>query len=252
MTTPIIIHLHVPKCAGSSVNKALATHFRPRCIGLTKDTARRKSFLAMQRKERDEKFDCAFGHLRFGEHHLFTRPCRYVSTMREPLERICSFFNFLHTRPDHPAHSHIKATLPDLNEIGDRHADDEKFVRIWRNSYLRVYGGGRVTRAGEEAAVQRILHDVDTGRMLLGPLDSIKAFLSEIGIHQIDRLNATDTSRAEDFSPASVADLTPRAREFIEEKFCRRDYELYDTLEHRGWPDGRQFARRAGLATAWV
>lgn len=243
---PVIIHLHVPKCAGVSVNRALADHFRPRAISPShrRNSNNRERFLAMSKEERDERYDCVFGHLVYGEHRRFTRPCYYISAIRDPVERICSFFNFLHTRPDHHLHAYMKEALCDLNDIDERHLEDGRLANQWSDAFVRVYGGGR--------KLKRILKDVEEGRMMIGPLDTMKEFLAAIGVYEIGHANITDVSGAVDFAPASLTTLTPRAREFLEDNFCRADYDLLDTLEHRGWPNGAEFASQAGLSAAWA
>ena len=48
-------------------------------------------FIALPQEERD-RFDLIVGHFPYGLHRFLTRPCVYVTLLRNPLERFCSFY----------------------------------------------------------------------------------------------------------------------------------------------------------------
>lgn len=250
---PVIIHLHVPKCAGSSINRAIREHFHPRCTGLTRDAAVRERYLNMTPQQRDERFDAVFGHLKFGEHRLFTRPCVYISATRDPIDRICSFFNFLHTRPDHKDHDHIKSVLRDLNDFNEEHLVDETLRRSWADAFCRIYGGNvRAIEDNYEKVKRRILHQSRQLKLLAAPLPVIEEFLMQIGIIGLPRLNVTDSYSFEDFVPASPDTLDPSVHELLSNTFCRNDYDLLESLEIRRPYGGVEFAQQTGLGESWL
>lgn len=247
---PVLIHLHVPKCAGVSVSQALTRRFGARATGYDRRRKTPATFLAMTPAERDARYDCVFGHIPFGEHRLFGRPPVYISATRDPLERICSFFNFAHTRPNHPMHALLKARLRDLNDLTPAVATEPVLVRPWRNAFCRVYGG--IETALDDAAYQkverRVAHALKSGRLYAAPLPQIAALLRAIGIEALPHANRTDATGFDDFAPATPASLSPRTQSLLEDAFCRRDRALLAMIDRTlDDIDGATFARQSGL-----
>lgn len=250
---PLLIHLHVPKCAGASVNYALRQHFGARAISLVPGAQMNPAFRAKTPQQRARRFDCAFGHLTFGAHTLFDRGCVYISATRDPLERVCSHFNFLHTRPDTGQHQFIKERLRDLDALTPRVLDELLAWGGFTNAFCRTYGGRHppTDRTAFETVRRRVVHNLEEGRLFVSSLPEIEAFLAEIGVPPLPHRNRTDLARFDDFTPASPATLDARTRETLIEHFCRWDYALLDVIErHPASKDGAAFARAAGFAQA--
>ncbi len=92
---PLIVFVHIPKTAGSTVNAVLKRHFDhgfEHCEGIIERRA--------QLKRVAEKVDWISGHVPF---HLMRgrlqqvtdRPLRFFSIMREPVSHVCSHYNWL-------------------------------------------------------------------------------------------------------------------------------------------------------------
>ena len=99
---PVLIFLHLPKTGGSSLREFLKAKcgyknyyevYRNEAAGLlTKDYLNK--FIALPQEERD-RFDLITGHFSYGLHRFLSRPCVYVTLLRNPLERFCSNYQYL-------------------------------------------------------------------------------------------------------------------------------------------------------------
>jgi len=57
-------------------------------------------FYQMEQEVRDS-YNLVGGHSPYGRHNLFTKPCVYIVTLREPIDRTLSHYYYLLTRPTH-------------------------------------------------------------------------------------------------------------------------------------------------------
>jgi ABC-type transporter lipoprotein component MlaA len=128
----------VPKCAGSSVNAVFSERLPDRT--LTGSPAFLLDVLsAATPEENDRRYDAVVGHFFWGLDKYFTRPPRYFSVVRDPVERICSFFNYIHVTETHGLHRYLKENLTDLNDISERLLDDSPALREqWDNYACRA------------------------------------------------------------------------------------------------------------------
>src|SRR5881628_2608535 len=108
---PVDVFLHIPKTAGVSVRWALRRQYRetgylhlalpdpsevsPSPIADTISLEGAKRRLA---DSRSEPFGVVFGHMPFGIHEALTRPVRYFTMVRNPVERVVSQYYFVTTR----------------------------------------------------------------------------------------------------------------------------------------------------------
>ena len=96
---PVLLFLHLHKTGGISLReflKAKCGHknyyevYRNKAAGLSEKDYVNK-FIALPQEERD-RFDLIAGHFSYGLHRFLSRPCVYVTLLRNPLERFCSFY----------------------------------------------------------------------------------------------------------------------------------------------------------------
>lgn len=228
----VLIHLHVQKCAGTSINTALADRFRGRCLTHGGNPI---DFSKLSNKQRDARYDIVFGHYFYGIHSRFNRPCCYFSATRDPLERLCSLFNYVHRRVDHPAHSMLRARLRDLDDIGHEHLDFPFFQNVWKNVFCRVYSGVRkpIDEDTFPTIRRRIVNRCLIGEMLVANLSQITDFLNLIDIHSIPHKNKAVIDDAVNYVPASTTTLKPKTLVFLRRNFCRYDYRLISILQKR-------------------
>lgn len=86
MTEPVKIFIHIAKSGGTSITHSILNggnyHQNGDVIYWHADPT----------KEEIRKADICLGHGHFGIHQYFNRPCVYLSTVRDPADRIISLF----------------------------------------------------------------------------------------------------------------------------------------------------------------
>ena len=232
----VFIHLHVPKCAGSSINFAMAEARRGRVLsGEPHRVIERLSARCPQ--ENDALFDAIGGHFQWGMHSYFSRPCVYFSVVRDPVERICSFFNFVHATPGHPLHPVFKADLVDLDNVTKDFIRDTRGLWVsWSNYFCFAYSGSQRARRGERGAVEaHVAREIDRGAMLIGDLAAVTLLLGRNALLPpagLPALNAGPETTP-DFVPAGADTLSPRVRDLLR-RINQHDLALLDHLEETG------------------
>ena len=128
----MLIFLHLPKTGGSSLReflKAKCGHenyygiYWNEAAGLRERDYINK-FIALPQEERDH-FDLIVGHFGYGLHRFLSRPCVYVTLLRNPLERFCSFY--LQLLRHHPR----------SRELVARNFSVEEYLQDWEKGRLR-------------------------------------------------------------------------------------------------------------------
>lgn len=103
----VIIFLHIPKAAGSTIHKILERHysfFRRYLVGsdIAGDMGKFKNFSEKKRNS----YDLIRGHLSFGLEGFISRPVKYFTIVRNPLERLYSHYNYVRRTSNHYLNEH--------------------------------------------------------------------------------------------------------------------------------------------------
>jgi len=118
-----IIFLHLPKTAGSTLGAIVRRQYPPESVYLRyagPGTGPFEEILALPEPQR-ARLRLLMGHLPFGIHETLPGPSRYVTILREPVERVVSHYYFVRRRPDHHLHETVtsrRMTLRDFVESG--------------------------------------------------------------------------------------------------------------------------------------
>ncbi|MEH7237273.1 sulfotransferase family 2 domain-containing protein [Bacillus sp. JJ1562] len=90
--TPLLIFMHIQKTAGSTLRSILNKEFGKEntWFGRTLDELP---------KDRIDELKCVGGHFEYGIHENFTRPYTYLTMLREPVDRVLSYYYFLKNNP---------------------------------------------------------------------------------------------------------------------------------------------------------
>jgi len=237
---PIIIHLHVPKCAGGSINRILEKRFSDRNLS---PRDRDSALAALTRAQRDERYDSLSGHNLWGIHKKFHRDAVYVSVIRDPVSRLCSYFNFVHCSPKHRLYEDLQ-DLPDLSALTAEWLGAHPTVkRGWSNEACRTYFGGRFDPAEYDALERRVIDEMLDERFIVGPLPLVERWLRQNDILRKDEAMPHDKRtvdlgrRAQKFVWAQPEKLSDTARTVLRE-MSALDYRLYEAIAWTNYVTG--------------
>jgi Galactose-3-O-sulfotransferase len=109
MDRKALIFLHIPKTAGTTLNRIIEWQYNPLSI-FTMDpyriraTVDRLKTLSEQRRRR---LQVVRGHLYYGVHEFLPQGATYITMLREPVARFLSSYYFIQRRPLHPMHRKV-------------------------------------------------------------------------------------------------------------------------------------------------
>ena len=98
----LVIFMHVPKTAGTSLRHIVQSQFQPNNVFefynlKTQPPKVRKGIEKYQNLSEAQKKTIKFisGHVGFGLHEFLSKPCTYITVLRDPVERVISYYYFL-------------------------------------------------------------------------------------------------------------------------------------------------------------
>ncbi len=124
--TALLVFVHVPKAAGTSLNTILWQVYGRRYVNYHPTLSSRSTRKMIEK--RPHQILALGAHMPFGFHLSFTRAsrrgqpkkmfadrtCRYVTVLRDPVERMKSYYRFVTTFPAHRLHRETKGMSPDV------------------------------------------------------------------------------------------------------------------------------------------
>ncbi|MFT5112817.1 MAG: hypothetical protein ACI8P9_002145 [Parasphingorhabdus sp.] len=115
MKTPVIF-LHIPKTAGTTLRSVLVSRYsRSSVYTIGNDINRDIESLRDLSEVEKQKILLLQGHMTFGLHEYLAHGARYITVLRDPVERVLSEYRFLKTNQRHPFHSRVvKMSLSDF------------------------------------------------------------------------------------------------------------------------------------------
>ncbi|HEY1769870.1 MAG TPA: sulfotransferase family 2 domain-containing protein [Chthoniobacterales bacterium] len=141
-----LIFLHIPKTAGTTLNRIIESQYNPLTI-FTLDPHRIRAtverFKTLPEKRR-RRFRVVRGHLLYGIHDYLPQGATYITMLRDPVARFLSSYSFILRRPLHPLHWKLK----------EKGVGIEDFLRLTlrrQNLQCRVIAGvGESGECGKE------------------------------------------------------------------------------------------------------
>lgn len=183
------------------------------------------NFARLSLQER-EAFQIVWGHFEFGVHRLFDTPSRYLTFIRNPIERVISHFSYNQWNNTQEYHERVIASGISL----------ERWVRFGTGPAVDNLQVRRLTlRDGDYIAIKQTTRGMldEAKRVLAEEIEfvgiterydvSVELFARQLGWQQplaMERINVAPRRWA-------AADLTPSERAAIVEH-NRMDIELYD------------------------
>jgi Sulfotransferase family len=235
-----LLFLHIPKAAGSTLRTVIERQFPPEVtFNVIGPDSRKtvKEFIELPEAQR-EKIRLVKGHMPYGLHKYLSVPATYITMLRDPVDRIISYYYFVLNSHRHYLHNEVtsrKMSLPEfvrsglsteltddqtrlisgVERVNTRHLDAEE------RRTLRP-GGEPVTSEILEVA-KKNLRDHFSAVGLFSRFDeSLLLFKRRLGWKNIYyvRQNVSRNRPAKQQVPGEVRDLIARQNE--------KDMELYE------------------------
>jgi Galactose-3-O-sulfotransferase len=173
-----LIFLHIPKTGGTTLYKILQQHYSlAETLNLDGPQSHIAQFRALPATQR-VRYRLIRGHLHFGLHRLIPTASTYITLLRNPIERLLSFYCYARSHRDHYLYPVLTKERLDLKTMLAREVTLELF-----NRQTRLLAGDEwedpqrpVTRATLERAeanlrahflVVGLLEEFDASVMLL-------------------------------------------------------------------------------------
>lgn len=109
MDRQALIFLHIPKTAGTTLNRIIEWQYNPLSI-FTIDPYRIRATVERLEKlseERRRRLQVVRGHMYYGAHEFLPQGATYITMLREPVARLLSSYHFIRRRPLHPLHRKV-------------------------------------------------------------------------------------------------------------------------------------------------
>ncbi len=132
------IFVHVPKTAGVSLTRIIEREYGRdavwRVYGYER-AADPRNFLDLTADKR-AAIRAVVGHMEFGFHRLLTGPSRYVTILRDPIDRIVSHYHYLvHVAPERP-----RDALKGIDSL-EAYVTRSPQASVFNNGQVRQLGG---------------------------------------------------------------------------------------------------------------
>lgn len=118
-TNRTLVFLHIPKTAGTTLNRIIEWQYSPAAI-FTIDPHRFRATAARFEtfsEERRRGYQVVRGHLLYGIHEHLPQQATYLTMLRDPVSRLLSSYHFILRRPLHPLHAKLKRERLGVEEL---------------------------------------------------------------------------------------------------------------------------------------
>jgi Galactose-3-O-sulfotransferase len=115
---PTLIFLHIPKTAGTTLNRIIDREYGPSTVFSTYGPRSREvmtEFIEMSEAQRSS-IRVLRGHEFFGTHEFFRPPVTYFTVLRDPVDRIVSHYHYVRRSPQHRFHRTVTSQNMSLKD----------------------------------------------------------------------------------------------------------------------------------------
>lgn len=115
-----VIFLHIPKSAGTTLLQIVHNHYSAKdCYEFGSDAISSvASFKAMPSKKK-QQIKILSGHMGFGLHQFMPQTTTYITILREPVERVISYYYHVLGNPTHYLYERVEKDNLDLETFSD-------------------------------------------------------------------------------------------------------------------------------------
>jgi hypothetical protein len=212
-----VIFVHIPKACGTTLIKLLYRWCSREEI-YEVGTKPRETQMTDLRGQPGVRL--ILGHATFGLHETLAEPARYITILREPIERVISHFHYASRTPEHHLHQQIRAGEIDLFQL----------AKLTANLQTR-YLGGLVEDVPDERTLDRAKENVMQHFAMAGVAERFDEAI--VLLHRIFEKRLLPFANENVASRRSSADTLSSDDLRVLRSHHELDYALYDFVRAR-------------------
>lgn len=225
-----LIFLHIPKTAGTTLNRIIEWQYDPRLI-FTIDPYRIRATAGRLKtlpEERRRRLRVVRGHMTYGLHECLPQGATYITMLREPVARILSSYYFILRRPLHPLYRKLRTKGVGLGDFLQISAQR-------RNLQTKMVAGVPLVGPCDEEVLQTARQNLSTSFRVAGLSERFHESLLLIAASFGWKIPYYENRKVSKTRPA----VDPAIVEMIREHNSY-DVQLYDFAQKRFDEDLRQ------------
>lgn len=229
-----MVHLHIPKTAGSSLTRILAPHFA-RGSQLPVSDGDLAAFAALSDTER-RKASFIFGHLSHGIASLLPQGHDYICVLRRPGTRLLSYYKYLYRTTDHHSQKFVGGQNMSFGTFLEWASDPQNgHLNEVNNGQIRRLAGLKMQRDGasDPQLLLAAVHNIASPDLIFGLTEHFDHFVQRLSAKGLI-LGAPDMRENMAPSPSNLEDalreLTPD-QAALYDAFTGWDEILYNIAE---------------------
>lgn len=165
----LVLFMHLPRTAGTTFVQILERQYGPNGVLRAYDVAPGAAWRALPDERRSE-IRAVVGHFAYGAHEGLPPGSRYLSFLRDPVERVVSHYRYVRAQPDHYLHeSATGLTLAEYVESCGANEPNNDQTRLWAGAEHGACSPELlpVAKANLEGAVIGLTAEFDASVMLI-------------------------------------------------------------------------------------
>ena len=130
-----IIFLHIPKTAGLSMTEVIANEYKRKNMFYI-NLLNTQEFIELSLQEK-EKIHMVLGHQIFGMHEYFSNDAKYITLLRNPINRVISTYYYIKRRPQNKFYDKIHSENISLKDFVK---NDDYFKQVFNGQTKLIAG----------------------------------------------------------------------------------------------------------------
>lgn len=204
----MLFFIHIPKTAGTSVRRALEDAAPRRLLPVYNDQPKRTLDHALARAQADS---IVFGHFSYGLHEKFGAGPAYATVLRNPVDRVVSWYNYVSSRPNNPKYELT------------RNASLETIVRddppvVLSNFMTSLIAGTRPKGRDDRQTLERAKRNLESFAFVSTQeniAEDLPRLEEQVGVHglRLGEFNKTKARAIDDAAADAILDINQLDRE---------------------------------------
>jgi|SRR5919108_4506225 hypothetical protein len=132
----VVVFLHVPRTAGTTLSRFLRSKFPPDQVFHASYAAgetlseQLPALRALSPQVRERLRLIIAGHAEYGQHEALGSKTKYLTVIRDPIDRVISSYRFLHDHPDDPLYPEVVGRKMSVSAFVS--SDSAKGINDWQ------------------------------------------------------------------------------------------------------------------------